>query len=179
MLFRSFSSTYTPESDYHEYIPQIYCTSSYIYQARSDVENYDNLPETVDDKIVYKSNIYTDKIGNQNYYVIREQNNLYAILEELNSTFDKENFDIEIYEVEKTDGQKESLNNLYFKKDYVDLETFFIDEKNESNKINKKDVQWYFSIFKDEQIEEKEQLQQQLKLDPYADENAKNSQEPC
>lgn len=176
----SFSYTYSAEQDLYENIPQIYCTSSYVYQARSDVEAYNELPETTDDKIIFKSDIFKDSLGNENYYVIREQNNLYAILNELNSTFDKENFDIEIFEVEKTDGQKENLNNLYFLKDYLDLETFFIDqETTENNQTNKKDVQWYFSVFADQQIEEYEQKEKQVKFEPYADQNAENSQEPC
>jgi len=175
----SFSPTYSPEPDYHEYIPQIQCTSSYIYQARSDIEEYGSLTGSIDDKIIFKSDIFKDKFGNENYYVIREQNNLYAILKELNSTFDKENFDIEIFEVEKIDGQKENLNNLYFKKEYDNLEMPSTNEEITTNdQINKKDVQWYFSVLADKQIEEKEKIEKET-FDPYLDQNAKDSQEPC
>lgn len=172
----SFSTAYSPEAGYYEYIPQITCTSSFIYQARADVNNYDNLVSSLNDEIIFKSEIFEDN-NLKSFYVIRQQNNLYATIKELNSTFDKENFDIEIFEVETVDGEKENLKSLYFYKDIESLEDF-VPVAEEENKPY--DVEWFFSMLADSQIEDFENEQMLIDgLDPYADENADKSQEPC
>jgi len=173
----SFASTYRPEVDYYEYIPQLTCTSSFIYQARNDVKNYDNLVSSIDDEIIYKSDIFEDKT----YYVIRQQNNLQAVVKELNSTFDKENFDIEIFEVESVDGEKENLKNLYFFKNVTNFETFYPDLPPISEEeIQPYDVEWFFSMTLDEQIDEQAKEKMQFEgFNPYFDQNANDSQEPC
>lgn len=172
----SVTTTYSPEADYYEYIPQIYCTSSYVYEARNDSDNYDLLTSSVDNKIIFKSKIYND----DTYYVIREINNLYISLKELNATFDKENFDIEIFEVETVEGQKENLNNLYFLKKVINSEVFFTDTQLVTDeKIQPYDVEWYFTIANDGEIASEQQMENEVQFDPYADANAKESQEPC
>lgn len=169
----SFSMMYSPESDYYEKIPQINCTCSYFYegyviQNEKDQERYDTQEEyqTPDNTIFYKSNIFDDKT----YYVIREQNNIFAVLKEYNATFDKENFDIEVFEVEKTDGEKEEIKNLLFTtiepSEYENLEI----------ELTSTDVEWFFSIAKDENIVIGG-TQPQFNI--YIDESAKNSEEPC
>jgi len=172
----SFSSTYNPEADYYEYIPQIYCTASYVYEVRNDPKNYDSLISSIDDKIVFKSKIYQD----DTYYIVREKNNLHISLKEMNATFDKENFDIEIFEVEAVEGQKENLHNLYFLKKVINSEVFFTDSQFiTEEKIQPYDVEWYFTVANDGEIAIEQQMENEVKFDPYADANAKESQEPC
>jgi hypothetical protein len=173
----SFSATYNPEADYYEYIPQLTCTSSFVYQARNDIDNYDELVSSIDDEIIYKSDIFEDKT----YYVIRQRDNLQALIKEVNSTFDKENFDVEIFEVESVDGEKENLKNLYFFKNVINFETFYPDlppiTEEESQPY---DVEWYFSMILDDQIEEQAKEKMEFEgFNPYFDQNADDSQEPC
>ena len=59
----SFSTTYNPEADYYEYIPQINCTCSYVYEGRADIDNYDFLSEDSNNRIIFKSEIFKDELG--------------------------------------------------------------------------------------------------------------------
>lgn len=176
-LITGSSTTYSPEPDYYEYIPQLTFTSSYVYEARADVNNYENLASNIDNNIIYKSMIFAD----DTYYVIREQNNIYGVLQELNSTFDKENFDIEVFEVEAVDGQKENLKNLYFNQNVKSLETLSIKEAESNPEVLNKstDVEWYFSVMDDKEIEEEKETTGLVPFEPYSDSEAANSQEPC
>jgi hypothetical protein len=174
-LIVSSSFTYSPEADYYEYIPQLEFTCSYVYQPRNDVENYGLLPSTKEDKIFHKSPVFVD----DTYYVIREKNSLHLLLKELNSVFDKQNFDIEVFEVEKTEKQKENLNPLYFN---PSSELLILEEQlelyDEDIFLKPKDVEWFFSVLDDEQIVQEEE-NTGLIFDPYSDENADDSQEAC
>jgi|694.fasta_scaffold10271_3 hypothetical protein len=186
----SYSKTYSAEEDYYEYIPQIYCTSSFLYEMRNDTDEYEFIPSTKDKKVVYKSEIFSDNT----YYVIYQTNAIFANVKELNSVFDKENFDIEIFEVEKVDGQKEDLQNLYFfTKDAADLSQqltqseadaeIIIDQQqeeiNEQLIKEKYDVEWFFSVLGDKEIDDFLEQQSAGEFDYYVDENADDSQEPC
>ncbi len=176
----SFSQTYSPEDDYYEYIPQLQCTCSYLYESKKnkDVEYYlEEQSDTMNDKIYHKSDLFED----QTYYTIRQKNNLHIILSELNSIFDKENFDIEIFEVEKVEKQKDNLNKLTFNNIFYEIEDNFINiEINESTNINKNDVEWYFSISDDQTIMEEEQaILPTGDMIDFVDYNAENSENPC
>jgi hypothetical protein len=78
-----------------------------------------------------------------------------------------------VFLVEESEGQKENLNNLFFiSNEKIDLNNEnFIEQK-----INEKDIEWYFTLSKDDEASEKETTEQ---IDIYADNNADNSQEPC
>jgi hypothetical protein len=101
------------------------------------------------------------------------------LLKELNSVFDKQNFDIEVFEVEKTEKQKENLNPLYFN---PSSELLILEEQlelyDEDIFLKPKDVEWFFSVLDDEQIVQEEE-NTGLIFDPYSDENADDSQEAC
>ncbi len=163
----SVSTTYNSEPDYYEYIPQINCSSSYLYKFRNDLENYGTLQDSKTYKIIYTSEIFKDKT----YYVIYEKDNIKATIKEINSTFDKENFDIEIFEVETVDGQKENLKSLYFTSQDIDPETSV-----EQLKLQPYDVEWFFSIINDEALTA---IETEEEFDPYIDIEAANSQESC
>ena len=60
------------------------------------------------DILYHKSDLFDDNT----YYVIRQKNNLHIMLNELNSTFDKKNYEIEVFEVETINKQKNKLNKL-------------------------------------------------------------------
>ena len=178
ILTGSFTSTYSPYADYYENIPQINCSCSYVYEVRKDVDMYDKLTSTIDNKIIYKSIIYPDS----KYYIVREMNNIHMMLKELNATFEKENFDIEIFEVTDAtsgNGAEEILTNLNFNDDFYIIEG----EADVPSSLNEKDVEWYFSILEDQNIAASEIDEQIYGLvesqDPYADANADKSQEPC
>lgn len=167
MITGSTSITYSPEADYYEYIPQMFCSCSYLYQFRNDVENYDSNKDYDEYKVIYTSKISKDNT----YYVIYEVNNVQLLVKELNSTFDKENFDIEIFEVETVEGEKENLKSLYFIGEQTTL-----DEESPQMKLQPYDAEWYFSITTDDALT---MAEKEMAFDPYLDIEANNSQEPC
>lgn len=177
----SFSINYSPEPDYYENIPQLNCSCSYIYEAHKisdeqDQLRYDTLEQyqTLDNLIFYKSDIFEDKT----YYIIREINNIFAVLKEYNATFDKENFDIEVFTVEKVEGQKENLTNLFFPP--PGQEQIPTDEEQEVIiPLQSTDVGWYFTIAKDAAADSIGVGIGANEFNPYIDESAINSEEPC
>lgn len=175
----SFSQFYSPEPDYYENIPQLYCTCSYLYETKKN-KTYEYISEEEidkkDDVLYFKSPLYED----QTYYTIRERNNLHIVLNEVNSIFDKENFDVEVFEVQTTSKQKEKLTKLSFN------EIFYLQEDNiiggpiqdEDNEIKPTDVEWYFGVLNDEDIRE---AQEATAIPDFVsvDEAAIDSENPC
>jgi hypothetical protein len=71
------------------------------------------------------------------------------------------------------------LKNLYFLQSTEVLETTSVNTANNVEELKETDVEWYFTVSADEDIASQEELLTNKEFNPYADQSANNSQEPC
>lgn len=173
----SSQATYQPVPDFFQNIPQLECKVEHVYEIRNDFDQKDSQPSSPDDHILFIS----DNMGENNYYLVREQNNPFIDISELNSVFGKENFDIEIFEVDEQPDGTEVLTHKYFVTEsdqeltMENVETFFdilVDSET--------DLQLYKNTIKYKKFENYDLNPQPVSNnDPFADPNANNSQGTC
>lgn len=94
-------------------------------------------------------------------YIDVEGSGILLTIEEENTPYEKENFEIEVYKVKNVSGSKQELVPLSFaKKAKKIVNNILLDdeevEKFASDEINNTFVEYYFDFFVDDEIEEKE-----------------------
>ena len=113
-------------------------------------------PELLDPdnaELVVVSPILTD-----NKYIYLDVDEIIISLEELNSIEDYKNFEVSVYKVDLNENNEEEYNKLIFKTQQkeIDENGFLIDEKelfNQDTQITKENVEYYFNIQIDEEID--------------------------
>jgi predicted HicB family RNase H-like nuclease len=110
---------------------------------------------SVSDKPSEESNITTFP---DNSYIEIEKNHIMVDFGEYNSLFENENFDIEVYEVieqPSTNQLKQTLDSLYFiKSEKNNSQEYFLENGNEKLEINSKNVEYYFDVRVDDEIDD-------------------------
>lgn len=94
------------------------------------------------------------QVSDDGTYVKVEEDYIYINLRELNSFYDKEDFELEVYEVENPDTDNEILRPLMFSGDYLNdlFSDYYYDKTNNSLEVNNKFVEYYFKVTFDDEI---------------------------
>ncbi len=94
------------------------------------------------------------KVSEDGTYIKVEEDYIYINLKELNSLEDKENFVIEVYEVENPDTSDEVLHPLRFSGEYMNdlYSDYLYDKTNNSLEAGNKFVEYFFKLTVDDEI---------------------------
>ncbi len=95
------------------------------------------------------------KVSEDGTYIKVEEDYIYINLRELNSIEGKQNFTIEVYEVENPDTDSEILHPLKFSGEYLNdlYADYLYDKTNNSLQVSDKFVEYFFKVTVDDEIQ--------------------------
>ena len=135
-----------------------------VLQAPELTPKIKNLPEptmTTPPELLDPNNIESvvvSPILSDNKYIYLDVDEIFISLEELNSVEDYKNFEVSLYKIDLNENNEEEYNKLIFKTQQkeIDENGFLIDEteiSNQDTQITKENVEYYFNIQIDEEID--------------------------